>query len=43
MRIIIELILLVLFVEFITKDAHYLVKGIVGITLFVFWVKSKRE
>jgi len=39
-RIIIELVLLVLFIEFITQDAHHIVQGIVGITVFVLWVKS---
>jgi hypothetical protein len=39
-RILIELFLLVTFVHFITKDAHFIVEGIVGITAFVLWVKS---
>jgi len=39
-RIIVELILLILFIGFITQDVHRIVQGIVGITLFVLWVKS---
>ena len=39
-RIIIELILLTLFIGFITKDSHHIVQGIVGLIVFVLWVKS---
>jgi len=39
-RIVVELILLTLFIGFITKDAHRVVQGIVGLIVFVLWVKS---
>ena len=39
-RILIELFLLVVLIGFITKDMGRIAEGIVGTTLFVFWVKS---
>ena len=42
-RVVIELILLTLFIGYITKDAHHIVQGIAGLIIFVLWIKSFKK